>query len=306
MSQNQKRKYDHKPHKIHEAANKARIEDHHVEKAGGATDAKVLDNFKRYNVSDSVCDIDQGALGSCTGNGSATGIICAMYKQNNVEKFMPARRFIYYNGRKIEGTIDEDSGCQISDVMEGIEKYGTLDEHHFIYDPTLYTQQPSAQIYAEAAKFKGFHWANVDFSQDATAAARIAHLKRVLQSGYCPVFGFTVYESFEGPEIAQTGMMSIPQAGEQIMGGHCVCMYGYDDNKKCFKVKNSWGRGWALEGSFWMPEEVAADEDICNSFVIIEQVPNPNDIPGWKAVDITPDQQNLQGVVSSGGVVNSS
>lgn len=31
-------------------------------------------------------------------------------------------------------------------------------------------------------------------------------------------------------------------------GGHAVCVVGYDDNEKCWIIKNSWGTGWGNNG----------------------------------------------------------
>ena len=78
-------------------------------------------------------------------------------------------------------------------------------------------------------------------------------MKGCLSSGYPFVFGFTVYESFESPEVARTGNVPMPSAGEQVVGGHAVVAVGYDDSRHRFIVRNSWGTGWALKGYFMMP-----------------------------------------------------
>ncbi len=66
-------------------------------------------------------------------------------------------------------------------------------------------------------------------------------MKGCLASGYPFVFGFTVYESFESDQVAQTGHVPMPQAGEQVVGGHAVLAVGYDDSNQWFIVRNSWG-----------------------------------------------------------------
>ncbi|MGC2270214.1 MAG: hypothetical protein WA608_25755 [Candidatus Acidiferrales bacterium] len=63
-------------------------------------------------------------------------------------------------------------------------------------------------------------------------------MKGCLASG-CPfVFGFTVYESFESPQVAQTGVAPMPAAGEKVLGGHAVLALGYDDPSQRFIIKN--------------------------------------------------------------------
>ena len=36
------------------------------------------------------------------------------------------------------------------------------------------------------------------------------------------------------------------------LGGHCVCIIGYDDAKEAWLCKNGWGTGWGESGFFWM------------------------------------------------------
>ena len=66
-------------------------------------------------------------------------------------------------------------------------------------------------------------------------------LKGCLASGYPFVFGFTVYESFESPQVAKTGIVPMPGPTEKVVGGHAVVCVGYDDTKQQFIVRNSWG-----------------------------------------------------------------
>lgn len=39
------------------------------------------------------------------------------------------------------------------------------------------------------------------------------------------VFGFTVYQSFESDQVAQTSHAPMPQPGEQVIGGHAVLAF---------------------------------------------------------------------------------
>jgi len=56
--------------------------------------------------------VDQGQLGSCTGNGIAEELEAQALAQN--EKLtMRSRLFIYYNERVMEGTVNQDSGHKL-------------------------------------------------------------------------------------------------------------------------------------------------------------------------------------------------
>jgi C1A family cysteine protease len=69
-------------------------------------------------------------------------------------------------------------------------------------------------------------------------------------AGYPVVIGFSVYESFESDQVAKTGIMPIPKASEQMLGGHAVLAIGYIHIKRkpYLICRNSWGTDWGMEG----------------------------------------------------------
>ena len=80
-----------------------------------------------------------------------------------------------------------------------------------------------------------------------------------------------VYESFESPEVAQTGVMPIPQPGEQPLGGHAVLAVGYDDAKQVLIVRNSWGTAWGDGGYFYMPYAIVTELKLALDFWTIRK-----------------------------------
>ena len=70
------------------------------------------------------------------------------------------------------------------------------------------------------------------------------------------VIGFTVYQSFESNEVTATGIVPMPTQNDQMMGGHAVCVIGYNTNFNggdYYEVRNSWGEDWGDQGNFWIP-----------------------------------------------------
>ena len=78
----------------------------------------------------------------------------------------------------------------------------------------------------------------------------------------------SVYDSFEGDAIAQTGVMTVPAASESVVGGHCVLMVGYDDSKSAALIRNSWGPDWGQGGYFWMPYSILIGPDTTDFWVV--------------------------------------
>jgi C1A family cysteine protease len=187
---------------------------------------------------------DQGQIGSCTANAIAGAIEFDFMKEKKKD-FMPSRLFIYYNERDIEGTVDSDSGAQIRDGIKSIASQGDCPENEWSYDISKFAQKPPQKCYADALKHKAVQYQRI--------TRTLNQMKGCLASGYPFVFGFTVYDSFESEEVAKTGQLNMPSAGENVVGGHAVLAVGYDDMQNRFIVRNSWGASWAMKGYFTMP-----------------------------------------------------
>lgn len=91
-------------------------------------------------------------------------------------------------------------------------------------------------------------------------------LKGALAAGFPVVLGFTVYESFEGADVAATGVVPMPGAGEKVLGGHCVVAVGYDDSSQRFIIRNSWGAGWGQDGYATMPYPYLLSSSLASDF----------------------------------------
>lgn len=91
-------------------------------------------------------------------------------------------------------------------------------------------------------------------------------MRACLASGFPFVFGFTVYDAFDTPAVAKSGVLNLPKAKERPLGGHAVMAVGYDDTVKRFTVRNSWGPDWGRKGYFTMPYDYLADRNLSDDF----------------------------------------
>jgi C1A family cysteine protease len=211
---------------------------------------------------------DQGQLGSYTANAIAGAVEFELMKQHKAKKsvttFTPSRLFIYYNERAIEGTVNQDSGAQIRDGIKSVNKQGCCPESMWPYDIPEFTVAPPAACYKAALKDRAILYHRL--------VQALNQMKGCLASGYPFVFGFTVYESFESPQVAQTGVVPMPEASEQVLGGHAVLAVGYDDAQRQFIVRNSWGTGWGVKGYCFMPYAYLTDDNLASDFWTIRMV----------------------------------
>src|SRR5258708_14942186 len=185
-------------------------------------------------------------------------------KQKLKTVFPPSRLFIYYNEREMEGTVDSDSGGQIRDGVKSVAQQGDVPESEWPYDIGKFAEKPPAKCYADARKYKVVSYQRV--------LQTASQMKGSLASG-CPfVFGFTVYSSFEGPEVAKMGLVHMPLQGEKTLGGHAVMAVRYDDASQTFRVRNSLVPQWGISGYFKMPYAYLLDPNLSSDFWNIQVV----------------------------------
>lgn len=210
---------------------------------------KVLDEVDpRHNMPQ---PYDQGQLGSCTGNA-----IAAAVEYNNILDYKdfgtPSRLDIYYGERRYEGTVDQDSGAYGRDGFKYARNVGVIPEKDWPYDIRKFAQAPPADV---ANRHKIGTYRSVYRS--------INSIKKVLSNNQTVAFGFSVYESFESQEVANTGIMPYPSATERQLGGHEVLAVGYLRSEPHYVlVRNSWGTNWGLGGYFLMPWTVLLDHNM--------------------------------------------
>ncbi len=206
---------------------------------------------------------DQGHLGSCTANAIGAAFEFDLAKQG-LRDFMPSRLFIYFNERRIEGTINCDSGAMIRDGIKTVSKQGVCTEKTWPYDITKFTDKPTQACYTEAAGNRAQSYQRVP--------QVLNQMRGCLAHGFPFVFGFQVFESFESDAVAKTGEVPLPGTGEQPLGGHAVLAVGYNDATARFLVRNSWGADWGQGGYFTMPYTYLTERNLASDFWAIAQV----------------------------------
>lgn len=91
-------------------------------------------------------------------------------------------------------------------------------------------------------------------------------MKYALASTGPIVIGIKVYENMEN--VKEDGF--VPEAEGSMLGGHAILITGYDDTKGGFRMVNSWGKDWGIDGTAWL------------SYNFIEQ----NMMDAWSAIDV--------------------
>jgi C1A family cysteine protease len=119
-----------------------------------------------------------------------------------------------------------------------------------------FTKRPPSKAYAQAKLYESVLYQPVSQTLD--------QMKGCLASGFPIIMGFSVYQSFESPEVAKTGIVPLPGKNESCLGGHAILAVGYDDSIQRFIVRNSWGDTWGISGYFTVPYEYFTNPELAD------------------------------------------
>lgn len=187
---------------------------------------------------------DQGNEGSCVGWGvgyAAHGI--TRYINNTVHQSNwggAVRSAAYvYNQIKLGNC---GAGSYPNDAMNLIKNQGQCSNSQMPYVSGGCYTQPTAQQRTWAAGRKTNGWFNV-------STTNVNDIKYYLSQNYPVAACFDVNQSFYDIRL-NNHVWSNLYGGRQ--GGHCVCIVGYDDVTRQFKVLNSWGGSWGRSGYFYV------------------------------------------------------
>ncbi|MFD0697762.1 C1 family peptidase [Paenibacillus sp. GCM10027628] len=199
--------------------------------------------------------VNQGELGSCTANAIASGLREYLLIQGHEKWTALSRLFLYWHERQLEGHIEEDSGAYIRDGMKVLQKIGVCPEEDYPYVVSHFRDTPSQIAEKDAANYKISEYHRIP---DLYA------LKAALAESSPVVIGMMIYESFESPEVTQTGKIPVPKKSkERVLGGHALLAVGYVDSGKAgyVIVRNSWGTEWGDQGYCYIPYKMFQDPD---------------------------------------------
>jgi C1A family cysteine protease len=209
---------------------------------------------------------DQGQSSSCT----AQSISSALEYLENVENesfIQLSPLFLYWAERSLEGDLNEDAGAIISDGVQIACSTGICAEALFPFSENRLYVRPPLTAFNDAKNHRGLQFHAVNQTQDA--------IEHCLASGNVIVFGISVFSSMETDEVMQTGVIPMPSAADENMGGHAILMTGYDRVKRLFTFKNSWGNQVGLPnlpGYFTLPYEYVLNPNLASEFFTITKV----------------------------------
>ncbi len=189
---------------------------------------------------------DQQWFGRCVGSAFAGGI-------EDREAFLGRRGvhvsddFIYALARAYGGTLDYDSGADVSLAARAVSRLGAaLDSARPLAQTTKQLcRAPTPLEYESAHDRQGGTYYAV---RDDSPSGRVQAVRGLLQGGFPPVVISPVYRSWQPMEWPTAEhMIDVPARGDEEIGWHAYRVVAIDSDDSVM-ILNSWGRGWRDAG----------------------------------------------------------
>jgi len=211
---------------------------------------------------------DQGTEGSCV---SFATTAAKEYDEGMFATYL-SPRFI---ADRIQ--LDADSGAYPRDAMDVLLHEGVCPEECQPYIARVHSLGClKASELASSNRIRAYARLNTldEMKQYLNERGAFVASFRVTQNWFSPVQGLVV-----------------PQGA--IIGGHAVCVVGYDDTKQVIKFRNSWGNGWGANGYGYLPY-ISVGQYLMDAWSMVdipeeaEYPPSPRPVPPQPEPEPTP------------------
>jgi hypothetical protein len=234
---------------------------------------------------------NQGKIESCVPTCISTLYYYYTVKQDNHLKFRISRLYLYYKVRKLYDEIDKDNGSTIEDCINELVINGAPPEFIYPYNVDKIYEYPN-ELSVNLSKFcKCMGFNKIDRYK----------IKKYLLNDDPVICGIKIFFDIHDKEIAKTGILpspthksptltykstipTVPNAhlgpdggggNSSIIGGHCIIIVGYDDNRLLYKFINSWGEKWGENGCGYISYDYIHNFKYADEFFILKHVSNP-------------------------------
>lgn len=192
---------------------------------------------------------NQGPYGTCTAEAAVAKVEHQLRMAAVRVDHPKSPAYNYYFSGEIEGDTS-DRGRDPHNAQRAAELYGIPDDSWCPYYPSsAMGVRPSNSAIRAGLRRRVLSGYEVPVNESSVLNA--------LAGGYSLDIAMYVWSSFESSQVATTGVIPLPQAGESFLGGHDMYIAGYnltyistDIPANCLLLRNSWGTDFGGHGGY--------------------------------------------------------
>jgi C1A family cysteine protease len=141
--------------------------------------------------------------------------------------------------------------------MDLLQRDGCCLESAWPYNPTIVAGNEGQDPPPAGAQTQALLYKVTPYNQ--LSPTLVQGIKNELIRQRCVAFDIPVFNSwYQSSEVARTGEITMPIPGERRIGGHAMCIVGYQDlgpgdapGGGRFLIRNSWGTtSWAYQSAY--------------------------------------------------------
>ena len=191
---------------------------------------------------------DQGAYANCVGwaTGYAARTIAEALERKEADRTVITGQAFSPDYLYLLNKSAIDANCQrgisINQALKTMQEKGVPRRREFSPDCTV---SVPASISGMALPNRIGGYTRL-FDKDTPDDFRLKTIKKALVQQKPVIVGVECYDSFKKATETWSG------AKDKFIGGHALCVVGYDEQRGAFEVMNSWGADWGNEGFTWI------------------------------------------------------
>ncbi len=203
----------------------------------------------------------QGSLGSCTAWATAYAAMGVLYYdqwKHDWQNLARSPLFVYNNTR----ITDSCGGIAISRALTFLRDVGACSMRDLPYSDQGCNSPTPEYCFSEAHSFR-VSWGAIA----SNALVNSDVYKNLLWQGLPVVFVVKTTETFKNQWDSPWGWRSDVDEPDNPYS-HAMCMVGYDDDRRMFKVQNSYGPNRGDGGFFWMAYSLVEQGRITEAYAV--------------------------------------
>jgi cathepsin K len=189
---------------------------------------------------------DQGNLGSCVGWSTGYAFASFYFSAKNQwgkpvgDSKVMSPAYVYHEIR--ECNCGPDCGSYIVDALELLKTKGIVSWETMPYSDNNCVK-PKESMFSLAGNYriKGYN--------RLANKLNFTEYKQYLSNDVPIIIGVQLGRGFDNIGSNSTANFKCTQVED---GGHAMLITGYDDDRKAFKIMNSWGNNWGDQGHVWV------------------------------------------------------